>query len=225
MKKIIHISLSTILWVGTAVAAEQDLGLSGSGQLGYVAARGNSETETLKIGANLAYNTETWRYSGFLNTINASENKVDTTDRLELGLKADYKVSERSYWFGSGRYEDDQFSQFDFQSTLAGGYGRKLIVNDTHLLEGELGIGYRLAEVRVTGESADEFIVRGALKYRRNISDSAALSNNTLIEAGSDNTFASNIIALETKISSGLGLNVSYELRHNTDVTEADRKQ
>ena len=62
--------------------------------------------------------------------------------------------------------------------------------------------------------------MRAALKYRWNITDTAALTNDTLIEAGADNTFASNIIALETKISGALGLNLSYEIRHNTDVTD-----
>ena len=107
MKNIVHISCITLLLTGGAFAAEDDLGFSGSGQLGYVAARGNSETETLQIGAKLVYNTETWRYSGSLNSINASENDIDTTDRAELGLKADYKFSDVSYFFGSLRYEDD----------------------------------------------------------------------------------------------------------------------
>ena len=222
MKHFIRFACISGLLAGSAFAAneDEDLGLSGEGQLGYVATRGNSETETLKIGANLAYNSASWRYSGFVNVIKASENQVDTTNRLELGLKADYKVSERSYWFGSARYEIDQFSQFDFQSTLAAGFGRKLMINDAHLLEGEVGLGYRLADIRDTAEAADEVIVRGALKYRWKINDTAALTNKTLIEAGSENTFASNIVALETKISSGFGLNVSYELRHNTEVSE-----
>ena len=101
MKHITRISCTAILLTGSAMAADGDLGLSGSGQLGYLAARGNSESETLKIGANLEYKTESWRYTGFLNAIKASEKELDTSDRLELGLKADYKVSELGYWFGS----------------------------------------------------------------------------------------------------------------------------
>ena len=220
MKYFTRIVFTSILLTGSTLAAEDNLGLSGSGKLGFVGARGNTTTESLNIGAELTYNTETWRYTGALNALKASEDDLDTSDRVELKAKADYKVSDNSYWFGSGRYENDEFSEFDFQSTFAAGYGRKLINNEKHLLEGELGAGYRMADVRATGESADEAILRAALKYRWNITDTAALTNGTLIEAGSDNTFASNIVALETKISSGLGLNLSYEIRHNTDVNE-----
>jgi len=213
------LSLSLAL-AGSALASEEEQGWSGEGQFGYVAARGNTETETLKIGANGTYNLEKWRYSAFFNALFSSENEVDTAERYELGGKADYKLDDISYWFGSLRYEDDQFSQFDFQATLAVGYGRELISTDEHLLKGELGVGYRAAEIRATGESENDPIVRGALDYKWTISDTASLTNKTLIESGSDNTFGSNITQLNTTIRDGLGLALGYEVRHNTDVDE-----
>lgn len=201
-------------------AAEDELGWSGSGQLGYVAARGNTETETLKLGVNGTYELEKWRHKAFLNALFSSEDDVDTAERYELGGQSDYKIDDRSYWFGSLRYEKDEFSQFDFQATLAAGYGRELIDNEAHLLKGEAGLGARASEIRVTGESETEAIIRGVLDYKWTISETAALTNKTLVEAGSDNTFGSNITSLETAISSGLGLQLSYEVRHNTDVDD-----
>lgn len=214
------ITLLSLVICGLGQAEEDQPGWSGSGQFGYVAARGNTDTENLTLGLNGEYATEKWRYKAYLNGLFASENDVNTAERMELGGQADYKSDEVSYWFASLRYEDDKFSQFDFQNTLAAGYGRELINNDQHLLKGEAGLGYRMAEIRATGLSQDEAIIRGALDYTWTISDTASLSNKTLVEAGSDNTFGSNITALKTSISGGLGLQVAHEIRHNTDVLE-----
>lgn len=203
-----------------AGAAEQATGWSGKGGLGIVSQRGNSETETINISAEMVNNLAKWRHIIGANILSSSENEVDTANRFELLGQTDYKVSEKSYWFGSARYEDDDFSQFENQATLTAGYGRQLLDDERHRLKGELGVGYRRAELRATGVSESDPIIRGRLDYAWALSDNASLTNLTLIESGSDNTFAKNVTALNADIANNFGIKVAYEVRHNTDVTD-----
>lgn len=208
------------LYALPVLAEEAPMGWSGKGEVGLVAARGNSEAETLNLGAEFVYNQDQWRHTMRLGVLKASENKVDTADRIELGAKADYKVSARAFWYVTARYEADEFSEYDRQATLSGGYGYEILSGEVHNLSGEVGLGYRSSEVRGTGQSENEAIARGALKYRWQISPTASLSDEVLIEAGADNTFAVNRLSLTTEINDAFAVKLGHELRHNTDVTE-----
>ncbi len=219
-KRMVFIGMALIVAVGVAIAEEEEQGWSGKGELGYVASRGNTDTETLNVAAEGVYNADKWRHTAGINVLKSSESDVDTADRTEIYGQSDYKLSPVSYLFGSLRYNDDEFSQFETQATLAFGYGRDLIQSETHDLKTELGIGYRMSEIRATGADEDEAIVRARLDYVWTLSESSSLTNELLIEAGSDNTFGRNVTALNTVITGNVGLKLGYEVRHNTDVDE-----
>lgn len=220
--KISHLSIAAALALVSipALADEEELGWSGKGGLGIVSQRGNADTETININAELVNTMEQWRHVLGLAVLNASENGEDTANRFEVYGQSDYKINDISYWFGSLRYEDDDFSQFENQATLAVGYGRELFNNDIHKLNGEVGVGYRRAELRASGETSTEPVLRGKLDYVWALSETASLSNNFLVEAGSDNTFAKNITALTADIANNFGIQLAYEIRHNTDVDD-----
>ncbi|MEM1092136.1 MAG: DUF481 domain-containing protein [Pseudomonadota bacterium] len=219
--KLVRLTVLTVLTLNLAPALAQDeQGWSGKGGLGIVSQRGNAETETVNITGELVNNMNQWRHLLGLAVLNSSENDVDTANRFEVYGQSDYKISDTSYWFGSVRYEDDDFSQFENQATLALGYGRELFNNDVHRLNGEVGVGYRRAELRASGETSTDPVLRGKLDYEWVLSDTATLSNNFLVEAGSDNTFAKNITALTADLAGNFGLQLAYEIRHNTDVDD-----
>jgi len=203
---------------------EEELGWSGQGELGYVAARGNSDTETLNLGATAIYNLNVWRHTFNVFTLRAEDSGTTTAERFGLGAQTDYKVSDISYWFGSLRYESDEFSQFESQTAAGLGYGRTLIDTGVHNLVGELGVGVRRDELRGTGDTDTGAIAIGALNYIWTISDTANFTNALRIEAGGDNTFASNLAALTTQIYQDLGVKLGYEIRHNTDVDAPFRR-
>lgn len=218
MKKMILIGALTV--AANAVIADDEPGWSGQGELGFVSARGNSETETLNVGANATYNLDRWRHSFDIYALRAENDGDATAERFGLGGQSDLKINDISYWFGSLRYESDEFSQYDSQATAAAGYGRTLWDSTVHKLVGEAGIGVRRSKLRLTGDNETDPVVRGALNYLWTISETAKLSNDTLVEAGDDNTFASNITALTTKVYQDIGIKLGYEIRHNTDVDE-----
>lgn len=209
------------LWIPFAGAEdENEEGWSGKGSLGFVSQRGNSNTETVTVSGEVIRNLTRWRHLFSAGVLKSSEDGTDTADRFDLALQSDWKVDERSYWFGNARYEQDQFSQFDSQATLAVGYGRELLTGERHKLKGELGVGYRTTELRASGETENDPVLRGKLRYRWLLSANAAFSNELLFESGADNTFARNITALTADIVGNLALKLAHELRRNSNVDE-----
>ena len=152
------------------------------------------------------------------NAINAENSGTTTAERYGLEWQSDYKLSEISWVLGSFRYESDKFSAYDNQQTVTVGYGRKLIDTEVSQLVGEIGIGYRDAELRTTGLSESEAIVRGLLDYTRKVTDNTEFTNRFLVESGSDNTFIQNLAGLSVAMNDKFAVKLGFEYRNNSDV-------
>lgn len=213
-------ALLCLLLVSGSASAEW----SGSGELGLVFARGNTDTQTLNTELKLGYTHDRWT-----NTSNFSFLRSETDDEVDASRfvfdnHTDYSLSEVSYLTGVGRYDRDRFSSFEFQTSLALGYGRKLIDNERQTFSVEAGPGVRYSEIRDTGETETDLIGRAAADYRLKISETAELTNATLVESGSSNTFLENQTALTVDINDSLALKTGFSVRHNTDVEPGREK-
>jgi putative salt-induced outer membrane protein len=82
----------------------------------------------------------------------------------------------------------------------------------------QIGAGYRRTELRITGETEDDPIARGAINFERNVTDTTLIYDRFLVEAGSSNTYLQNALGIEVKITDVLALDLDYAVRHNTDV-------
>jgi len=214
--------LCGLLVLGLAFPTLADI--SGKGELGLVIARGNSDTEAGNARFDLIYTEERWTNETNLSAVYARDSGVTSANRFVIGNKTDYSLSEKSYILGALRYDRDQFSTFRFQSTVSIGYGRRLLETERQKLKVELGPGFRFAEIRDTGESENEVIARGFADYTWTISETAALTNRFLVEAGADNSFFENVLGLTLAINSRLALKTGFTVRHNTDVDPARKK-
>jgi putative salt-induced outer membrane protein len=197
---------------------------SGQGEFGMVIARGNSETETANARLALNWERERWSNESTFNFVYGRDSGETNASRFVLGNKTEYDLDEKSYVLAALRYDRDRFSAFNYQSTLAIGYGRYLVDSERHRLKGEVGPGFRVAELRETGETETDLIGRGFLDYRWKISDTTELTNRFLVESGSDNTFAENALGLSVAINARLSLKAGVAVRHNTDVDPGREK-
>jgi putative salt-induced outer membrane protein len=188
----------------------------GKGEFGLVLSRGNSEAETLNAKVDEGTEIGQWTHAVGFSALRASTENVTTADRYELRGQTNYKLTDRSFVFGALRYENDEFSAFDYQATASGGYGYKFMDTERTKLVGQIGAGYRLAEVRLTGESQDEAVARGDILFEHQFTDTTKLIDKFLVEAGSSNTFLQNELAVEVKMTDRLALSVAYAVRHNT---------
>ena len=191
---------------------------TGTGELGLVFARGNSDTETINAKLGLAYSEDRWSNETEFSYLR-SENEGDLdASRFLASNKTRYQLQERSYLIGSARYDADKFSAFEYQATAAIGYGYRVLDGETHSLSFEAGPGVRFSEERDTGDKQTDVIGRGAVDYAWTISETAKLTNGFLVETGSSNTFLENDLALTVAINGDLSLKTGVAVRHNTDV-------
>jgi len=211
-------------WIGVCLVAlcgmsESALAVwKGKGELGASFASGNSESESANAALEVKNTHDKWTHTLGLAGNYGSDGSTTNAERWEVRGQSDYTFTERAYWFGAGRYEDDRFSSFDFQASLSTGLGYKIINTERTKFWVQAGPGYRFAELRETGESADGMIVRGDMGFEHQLTDTTKIVDRFLIESGSDNTYVQNDLGLEVTITGALGLRLGYQVRHNTDV-------
>ncbi len=207
---------------GTSPAALADW--SGKGELGASFASGNSENESVNAALEVKNERGQWTHIlGFAG--NYGNDGTDTTaQRWEVRAQSNYDFTEKAYWFGAARYEDDKFSAYDYQASLATGLGYKFIDTERTKFWVQGGPGYRYAELQDTGKSEDGVIFRGDVGFEHQITDTTKVVDRFLVEAGSDNTYLQNDLGLEVTITGALGLRLGYQVRHNTDVAPGIEK-
>ena len=234
------------------LAAHADDGWSGSGEVGFAAARGNAKSENLNAKLQFKKEDERWKNLFYLTalrskgevkstvvdntttppTTNTMSSYELTANRYEAGASAGFKLDERSYIVGALRYENDDFSPFDYQAVASIGYGYTLLKNQTDELSFEIGPGYkryRPVETRaIVGDppvtvvekhdAEGDIVGRSLIAYKHDFTDATSLVDTLLVEAGSDNTFLQNDAGLQVAMSKKLALKVGYQVRHNSDV-------
>jgi putative salt-induced outer membrane protein len=206
------------LIVGGLVSGTAAADWSGKGTFGGVLARGNTETETINLNVDVENKLEQWTHKAGASMLRTVTEDITSADRWEVRGESQYSLTERSYLFGALRYEDDAFTDYSYQATATGGYGYRFIMTETTKLEGQIGAGYRQAELRVTGEQEDGIIARGALNFEHKLTGTTLVYDRLLVESGSDNTFVQNALGIEVKINDTFALGLDYAVRHNTDV-------
>ncbi|MGH8188782.1 MAG: DUF481 domain-containing protein, partial [Steroidobacteraceae bacterium] len=201
---------------------------SGKGEAGLVIASGNTETETANAKVQLANEIDQWKHQfGAAGLYASSEAEGTTARRWEAFAQSDYNFSPKTFWFGALRYEDDEFSGFEYQATVSTGIGRKFIDTDVTKFTGTAGVGYKFFETQDAfddagvliepGDTDSEAVFRGTLDFEHQFTETTSLLDKFIVEAGADNTYVQNDLSLQVKMTNVLALAVGYSVRHNTD--------
>jgi len=255
MKKML-MPLALLAALPLTAFADGDGSWSGSGEVGFAAARGNAKSENLNAKLQFSKEDDTWKDNFYLTALRSkgeiktatvvdgqliNTSKYDlTSNRYETGASIGYKLDERSYIVGAARYENDDFSPFDYQWIASIGYGYTLLKNPSDELSFEVGPGYkRYRPVDVLGPDIDplsnrpirhrfdsegEIVGRGLIAYKHNFNENVSFVDTLLVEAGSDNTFLQNDAGLQVDMSKKLALKIGYQVRHNSDVAPGIKK-
>ncbi len=197
-------------------------------ELGYVATTGNTDTTTVNTGISVVYEVEKWRNSlEIVSIFGSAEN--DTTDQVETNAeryfiqgKTDYKYSETSYGFLLANYDDDRFSDNDYQALVSAGRGFSLLFGETSKLDLELGVGYRKTKKKATllleEEIIDETIFRLAEHFVWDISKNSKFEQKLATDVGKDNTVTKFYAGLSANVAESLALKLSFTATHQSDV-------
>lgn len=229
--------------LATWAAEPPPSGWSGSGEAGLSVASGNTKAQNFNAKLSIKFNDERWKDDFYLTALrNKSDSPAGydlTANRYEAGASIGYRFDERSYLVGAARYEHDDFSPYDHQYIVSVGYGYQILKNASDELAVEIGPGYKVAQptdilvanpapppalIWQHADSESNLVARGKLDYKHNFSDTVALVDTFVFEAGSGNKFMQNDAGLAVKLNSRLALKVGYQLRHNSAVEAGFKK-
>ncbi|MDF1820941.1 MAG: DUF481 domain-containing protein [Alcanivoracaceae bacterium] len=194
--------------------------------------RGNTRSNSYSSNINAERDSHYWRHTFKAEATNEEQyddNKKAyerSAERYFGSYKLDRKLGYDSpnYLFNIGTYEKDNFSGFQYQWSYALGLGRRFIDNEKHTLDGEAGPGYRQSCVepqdgyRHCDDKEEQGILRVAMKYRWQISESARFTEEISSEIGTDSTSSRAESVLTSKINASFSLRVRHLVTHESKV-------
>lgn len=202
---------------------------SGKGEVGAALSTANTGAKTTTLAAkfDLANEVEKWKHAFGGSTIyTAATAEASATDpnpdnktsakRWEAHEQSDYKFSERSFWFGALRHENDDIGSFEHQTALTTGLGHKFIDNEATKLSAQIGVGYKRFKQRSEVDGDGDAIVTGLIDFKQSLSSTTVLLDKLTAESGSSNTLIQNDLALQVRMTDVLALSLGYQVRYNT---------
>ena len=215
-----------------AYAASEEAAWKTTAELGYVVTSGNSETSTInaKIDTTHEQAGQPWRHhvhaEAFAAKTTDTVTNVETrsAERYQLSGKTDYKFNDTDYAFVTANYDKDRFSGFDYQATLAGGYGKRVLNDAGMTLDLEVGPGVRAVRDSVTQQSDTEALGRLAASFAWKVSDNATFTEELTSDIASELTVTKSVTALSAKINSRLAMKLSLTIRNNSVVPAGKEK-
>lgn len=209
-------------------------GWDGTSEVGFVMARGNSQTQTGNAKLDLSYELDGTKHMFAAGALYGETGEVVTAQRWDARWQTEWKLSDRTFWFGGLRYEDDRYSGFDYQGSASAGLGYAFIDTDATKLRAQIGGGYRLLQSellvrdetgevieRIAGQSGADAVVNAALKFEHAFNDATKVINSLLVESGQDNTTLQNQLALQVKMTEVLALSLGFSVRNNSNPPES----
>ena len=197
------------------------------GEVGFIFTTGNTETSSFKGRLTSHHELEMWSNDYVLEALykkdevttdSGNEETQTSAQKFFVSGQGNYKLKNpdnRLFAFAS--YEDDRFSSFDYQATIAGGWNSKVWDDDSSTFSYSLGPGYSFADT-VEGEDASSFIVRAAGDYLWRISDTATFKQLLSTEVGSENVKSKSETSISAQINGSMSLKFSIVLNHNSEV-------
>jgi len=204
-------------------AEEEKSPWAGKATLGYLATSGNTENSTLNTGFEVGYASGKWAHLLTAAAISASEGEDNTAEAYDLGWKSERKITDQDFMYGRLQWRKDNFGAYDTQFSQTVGYGRRLIDNDKHKLNVELGVGARQSELQF-GREENETIYTVGGYYRWQFSETAQFRQDLKVESGSTNTYSESVTAVSAKLMGNLALVASYTIKNNSDVPPLTEK-
>jgi len=233
MKKSI-LALSVALAAAPVLAQDEEKSITTDVELGFIATSGNTETTSIKGKVNVKQELTRFRNTYVAEAFYAEdqvtleENGITrtetqtTAEKFFLSAQSDFKLNEEHkgiFLFGS--YEQDEFSSFDYQATLALGYTDRLFTTESRYLSYSIGPGVASNKDRVTGETSTNAIVRLAGEYFWQISDNAKFTQTVSSEIpfeSDENQKTKAETALTANITEGLAMKAAFIVDYNSEV-------
>ena len=206
-----------------------DVVWSGNLSLGFNGSTGNTETESLRLGAEVKRSLRKEEvFTGRVFYTLRREDGDNTENRLDALLRNEWLLPE-SRWliFAQLQAEVDQFQDYDVRLRGTAGVGYRFIDNDTTLLIGRIGAG---AAYDIGGENDGDAVPEGFAGYEfsHKFNDDVSFTSSgeiypSLEDAGEFRSFVRGALNVALSDEGNLSLSLGAEHRYESDVTDAEK--
>jgi putative salt-induced outer membrane protein YdiY len=202
-------------------------------ELGAIHTTGNTETSSVNGKLDITQNLERWKNQYVVSALykqdeleqdDGSKASETTAEKYFVSAKSAYLMSDefsRLFMFGS--HTNDEFGAYRKYTTVALGYGARIVDRERLSLDAEIGPGYFWGDKVVdedesTYSSEEGFMVRAAGELVWRITDNATFNQKLGAEAAEENTRYTSDTSLSTTISDRMQMKIGYTVNHDTSV-------
>jgi putative salt-induced outer membrane protein len=198
-------------------------------EFGYQSHTGNSDSRSMNSRLNAEYVSGRHRTNGewkyYLLYKDGEEDKRQST----YSAQSDYKISPKTYFYGSFKGIDSRYSAYFKDYTLSGGLGYQISNTDKLVLEVELGPGFRYQEPNldeiddddiIFPNTVQEGIFRGNLNTTWHALDNLSLSADVTLVAGSSNTRTDTDFSVMNNITEDISLKLTHSRQYHDKVPD-----
>ena len=220
--------------VSSPLAAIADSPFSGKVAVGAIAASGNSESSTFNFEFGLNYDKDVWHNALKASAMQArssteddagNSSKQTTSELYAVTLRSALDFTENDYVFAQLGFEKDLFGAVRERTTQTLGYGRRVLNDDAHKLDLELGAGARQSLAQEEGARRESEVVgRAGFVYAWQFSETSRFAQSVTAEYGDSNTYTESLSELKLSVIGGVFANLAFTVKHNSDVP-ADTEQ
>ncbi|QJR79995.1 DUF481 domain-containing protein [Alteromonas pelagimontana] len=210
-----------------AYADDGEPSFSLDGELGILAATGNTNASSVKAGVTSEHETRYWNNYYFAQLLyKQSEVERDGKDVREVTAQRffgyaqfDYKLATPgSRLFMYGDYENDQFNGYNYRASLATGWSQRVWNDDESLFKYSIGPGYTFvsAEDGTVSNVNNGIVLRASAEYQYQWYTGAKFRQFISTEAGADNMKSRSETTMSANIFDSLAMKLSFVLSHET---------
>ncbi len=147
----------------------------GEGQIGASQSSGNTKSAGLSAGIALARQGIDWSHRMRAQADYQRTNGRTSVERYVAELEPQYRIDDRAFAFGLGRWEHDRILGYDTRWNLSGGLGYKVVDNKTMSLSLKGGPAFRQTDF-VSGRNDTELTALAGVDFGWQLSPTLRLT-------------------------------------------------
>lgn len=187
----------------------------GEGQIGASQSSGNTKSAGLSAGVAVARKGIDWTHKFRAQADYQRTNGRTSVERYVAEIEPQYRVNDRAFAFGLGRWEHDRILGYDTRWNVSGGLGYKVIDGKTMSLSLKGGPAWRQTAF-VSGTSNSELTALGGLDFGWQLSPTLRLTQVASTIVGEANSSTSSLTALNAKLTGALSARIAYSAQIDT---------
>jgi putative salt-induced outer membrane protein len=187
----------------------------GEGQIGASQSSGNTKSAGLSAGVALSRQGIDWTHKVRAQADYQRTNGRTSVERYLVELEPQYRINDRAFAFGFGRWEHDRILGYDTRWNVSGGLGYKVIDGKTVSLSLKGGPAWRQTDF-ISGISDSELTALGGLDFGWQLSPTLRLTQVASTIIGEANSSTNSLTALNAKLSGALSARIAYAAQIDT---------